>query len=428
MPSALTVGERIVLHLAQYSRLQDDFDVPIDVSQDGIAAALRISRAHAAIELKKLKESEEVRERLAHIRRGKTKRKVYFLTPRGESRAGNVREFAHNEGIGITPLLDLKKCKAPDLWNALDPQKRKLLAMACTFRKPFKRSALPDISVSLLPVDNDGMVDMPADLKNSIPMMLTKEEAKVFNSLAADYWLNEGDYRERLFHLIDAGRQMEAEMLVKSRWQQLVSTSDQDLCSIVLRIENPSDKYRGWVHYIQAEMARRSGNREASLRTVRLMESSTDARERFDGLFVDGLLSIDAKDYQRAYDTLIKAREMFTDRPDAGLECGLAEALMNMGRYEEARRLLEAVIMKRSGRSESDSVDRVYYQLGMISFRSGNGSEAVKFFSKSLGLTKLSDKSHLYRALSDAYSLIGMKEKAQEFSSKIPMTRKWGSS
>jgi catechol-2,3-dioxygenase len=83
---------------------------------------------------------------------------------------------------------------------------------------------------------------------------------------------------------------------------------------------------------------------------------------------------------------------------------------------------------RRSGKSDSDSVDRVYYQLGMISFRSGNGFEAVKFFSKSLGLTKMSDKTHLYRALSDAYSLIGMREKAQEFSSKIPATRKWGSS
>ncbi|MDD1769123.1 MAG: tetratricopeptide repeat protein [Methanomassiliicoccales archaeon] len=428
MPSALTVGERIILHLAQYSRLQDDFDVPLDVSQDGIAAALRISRAHAAIELKKLKESEEVSERLAHIRRGKTKRKVYFLTPKGEAKATHVREFARNEGIEITPLLDLKKCKAPDLWNALDLQKKKLLAMACVFRKPFKRTALPDTSVSLLPVDNEGMVDMPADLKNSVPTMLTKEELKRFHSLAADYWLSEGDYRERMFHLINAGRLQEVEMLVGSRWQQLISNGDPDLYSIVSRIENPSEKYRGKIHYVQAEIARRAGNHEASLKTARQMESSDDARERFDGLFVDGLLSIDANDHQKAYDTLASARGLLTDGTDARLECEVAEALMNMGRYGEARRLLETVMSRRSGKSDSDSVDRVYYQLGMISFRSGNGFEAVKFFSKSLGLTKMSDKTHLYRALSDAYSLIGMREKAQEFSSKIPATRKWGSS
>jgi len=424
----LTVGERIILHLAQYSKFQDDFDVPMDVSQDGIAAALRISRAHAAIELKKLKESEEVSERLAHIKKGKTKRKTYFLTSKGETKASHVREFAHSEGIEIMPLLDLKKCKAPDLWNALDLQKRKLLAMACVFRKPFKRTALPDTTVSLLPVDNEGMVDMPADLRNSVPTMLTKEELKRFHSFAADYWLNEGDYKERLFHLINAGRQKEAEMLVGSRWQQLISNADEDLHSIVSKIENPSGKYRGKTHYVQAEIARRAGHREAALKKAQQMESSDDVRERFDGFFVDGLLSIDAKDYQKAYDTLAKARGLLTDGTDARLECEVAEALMNMGRYEEAGRLLETVMVKRSGKSDSDSIDRVYYQLGMISFRSGNGSEAVKYLSKSLGLTKMTDKTHLYRALSDAYSLIGMKEKAQEFSSKIPATRKWGSS
>lgn len=428
MPSALTVGERIILHLAQYSRFQEDFDVPMDVSQDGIAAALRISRAHAAIELKKLKESEGVSERLAHIRRGKTKRKVYFLTPKGETKASHVRQFAQSEGIEITPLLDLKKCKASDLWNVLDPQKRKLLAMACVFRKPFKRAALPDTSVSLLPVDNEGMVDMPTDLRNSIPTMLMKDELKRFNSFAADYWLNEGDYRERLFHLINAGRQKEAEMLVGSRWQQLISNADEDLQSIVSKLENPSERYRGKTHYVQAEIARRAGHREVALKKAQQMESSNDAKERFDGLFVDGLLSIDARDYQKAYDTLARARGLLTDGTDARLECEIVEALMNMGRYAEAKRLLETVMMRHSGKFDSDSIDRVYYQLGMISFRSGNGSEAVKYLSKSLGLTKMSDKTHLYRALSDAYSLIGMKEKAQEFSSKIPVARKWGSS
>ena len=50
MPGTLTVGERIILHLGQYSKYLDSYDAPLDVSQDGIAAALRISRAHAAIE------------------------------------------------------------------------------------------------------------------------------------------------------------------------------------------------------------------------------------------------------------------------------------------------------------------------------------------------------------------------------------------
>ncbi|HOL07627.1 MAG TPA: hypothetical protein PKX44_05065 [Methanomassiliicoccaceae archaeon] len=83
MAITLTVGERILFHLLQYSKYIDSFDAPIDITQDGIAAALRISRAHAALELKKLKNAGEVKERLSHIKRGRTKRKVYFLTPLG---------------------------------------------------------------------------------------------------------------------------------------------------------------------------------------------------------------------------------------------------------------------------------------------------------------------------------------------------------
>jgi hypothetical protein len=150
MTGSLTVGERIVLQLAQFSKYIDSYDAPLDVSQDGIAAALRISRAHAAIELKKLKDGNEVIEKLVHIKRGKTKRKVYFLTPLGEGRGKRIRQFAESEGIDIQPFLDLKKCKGPELWAALDDQQRSVLAQACVFRRPFAREALPETSISLL--------------------------------------------------------------------------------------------------------------------------------------------------------------------------------------------------------------------------------------------------------------------------------------
>lgn len=428
MSNALTVGERIVLHLAQYSRLQEDFDVPLDVSQDGIALALRISRAHAAIELKKLKESEEVWERLAHIKRGKTKRKVYFLTPKGEIKSNRIREFAQSEGIEIMPLLDLKKCKPSDLWDSLDPYKRDLLAMACTFRKPFNRAALPPTTVSLLPVNNDGVVEIPSELRNSILNMIPKGDLRKFHSFAADYWLDIGDIVERLYHLINAGRTREAEMLIASRGQQLISGANDDLHSILSKLENPSERYRDRVRFVRAMVARNAGHKDIALNISLQMQRSETTKERSDGLFVDGMISMDAGDYQGAYVRLMKARDLMIDRIDARIECEIAEALMNLGRNVEAKGILERVLMNRSGRSESDGIDRVYYQLGMISYRSGNGSEAIKCLSKSLGLTKMTNKSQLYRAISDAYTLVGMRDKAQEFSSKIPSTRKWGSS
>ncbi len=135
MPSAVTVGERILLHLSQFSKHSDSFDAPPEVSQDGIAEALRISRAHAAIELKKLKEVEEVSERLSHIRRGPTKRKVYFLTEKGEVRAKRLKDYVAREGIELAPLLDMRRCKASDLWKATPTDLRPILGSGQRFQE-----------------------------------------------------------------------------------------------------------------------------------------------------------------------------------------------------------------------------------------------------------------------------------------------------
>jgi hypothetical protein len=86
----LTVSERIQFHLNNYLKFEDKYEVPFDVTQDGISQACAISRAHAAIELKKLKASGVILEKLSHVRKGKARRKTYFLTFEGKARAAKV--------------------------------------------------------------------------------------------------------------------------------------------------------------------------------------------------------------------------------------------------------------------------------------------------------------------------------------------------
>src|SRR3989442_6967240 len=81
--SQVTVGERILVHLSWYLRFSDAFECPRETTQEGIAKALGISRAHAALELKRLGASARVEERRAHATRGRTPRKAYFLTAGG---------------------------------------------------------------------------------------------------------------------------------------------------------------------------------------------------------------------------------------------------------------------------------------------------------------------------------------------------------
>ncbi|MDW5564075.1 MAG: hypothetical protein SA339_12715 [Methanomassiliicoccus sp.] len=412
MPGSLTVGERIVLHLVQYSKYIDSYDAPLDVSQDGIAAALRISRAHAAIELKKLKDGGEVTERLVHIKRGKTKRKVYFLTAPGEERARLVRQFAEDEGIDIQPFLDLKKCKGPELWSALDDFQRTVLAQACVFRKSFRREVLPDISISLLPVDVDGMVDMPPELRSYVPAQVDPDLLRQYHSQAADYWLAVGDYRERLYHLLKAGRSWEAEVMVASRGIAPLGPADRDLVQMLMAIVPSTDRYRGRVLYAQAEVARRSGDLDLASRKAGELRDAPSPQDRFNGLMTEALVLRTRGDHEGSLGLLRQAgREVQGE--DVRVGCESAETLIQAGRYGEARLTLDRLISL--GAADGDHLERIFYQLGTISLRIGDGAGAVRFYSKSRGAARDKENGELYLRLSDAYGMIGMKEKAEEY-------------
>ncbi|MEW5936966.1 MAG: tetratricopeptide repeat protein [Candidatus Thermoplasmatota archaeon] len=98
---ALSVWEMIVLHLLRFGRFREEFEVPEGTSQQGIADGVGITRAHAAVELKTLKERGLVVERLAHVRGAKTKKKAYFLTHEGEREASKMKQGASSTSATI---------------------------------------------------------------------------------------------------------------------------------------------------------------------------------------------------------------------------------------------------------------------------------------------------------------------------------------
>ena len=99
MGGSLTVSERILFHLQAYVKYEDKYEVPFHLTQDGISRCCSISRAHAAIELKKLKLAGLVDERLSHVRKGKTRRKVYLLTHEGKGRASAICQYVSDNDI-----------------------------------------------------------------------------------------------------------------------------------------------------------------------------------------------------------------------------------------------------------------------------------------------------------------------------------------
>jgi DNA-binding MarR family transcriptional regulator len=81
--SLLTVNEKMVLHLRRYDRYYDDFIVPPEVSQNGIAGALGTSQNHISKAAKKLLAMKAISSRLARVEGEPRRKKVYFLTTRG---------------------------------------------------------------------------------------------------------------------------------------------------------------------------------------------------------------------------------------------------------------------------------------------------------------------------------------------------------
>ncbi len=115
----MTVSERILFHLNSYVKFEDKYEVPFDVTQDGISQACSISRAHAAIELKKLKATGVVDEKLSHVRRGKSRRKVYSLTMQGKANAIEIAQYVKDNDI--TTLVDATKVAAEPVSMKMRP-------------------------------------------------------------------------------------------------------------------------------------------------------------------------------------------------------------------------------------------------------------------------------------------------------------------
>lgn len=86
------VKDRILLHLFDYREFADKIDVPIEMTQQGVAKAVWIDVRHVVQYVRPLIDEGLVRERTAHVQGGRRRRKVYDLTDAGKLKAFEVRK------------------------------------------------------------------------------------------------------------------------------------------------------------------------------------------------------------------------------------------------------------------------------------------------------------------------------------------------
>lgn len=109
---ALTIQERILLHLSAHGGARDSYAVPREVTQAGIAAALQIRVAHASREVRKLVESGLAEERDAAVEGGRRHQKAYFLAPAGLQASLKLRAQVGPLGQALAPST-LSGARAP---------------------------------------------------------------------------------------------------------------------------------------------------------------------------------------------------------------------------------------------------------------------------------------------------------------------------
>lgn len=102
----LTRQEMVLLHLMEYVNVTvNEYTMPFALTQDGIGAAVGISRSHAATVVGILEDKGLVAWVPTHPKGATVRRRTYYLLPRGIERARELRESLAREGLSVDDVI-----------------------------------------------------------------------------------------------------------------------------------------------------------------------------------------------------------------------------------------------------------------------------------------------------------------------------------
>lgn len=375
----ITIRERLLLHLSRFPEYSPDeiYNIPFDLTQDGIASVLGISRAHASLELKKLRETEKVYEWLAHIKSSGSKRKAYCLSPDGMRDANLLKERFISEGVSIGSLLDMKRCDPNVMWDALSTEDRETFGLACTFREPIPRRTIPDTNTGIIPADFEGMVRISEEVRRKYLGVASKEKIKDWHSRAADWYVdNGGNEQEKLFHLSSAGRDTEATKLLIKNAENFIENPNEDLLEIVKNIKVPP-KYNETVLGIRAVIALDCLNtQDAEFCADRLEEYGS-----IDSTIIRSESNMINNDPYKAYERSIEA---YKSSQTPSLALVTAKALFKMKKYDEAEKFISEAIKTFTDSGDVSHLDEIMVLRAGIAHAHGKNDDCISYLNKAL--------------------------------------------
>ena len=391
-----TIRERALLHLSRFPNIdpREIFNIPFDLTQDGIATVLGISRAHASIELKKLKESGKVDDWQAHIKGSGTKRRAYYLLPDGTAEAALLRKRFETAGIVIDSLLDMKRCDPGIMWESLSVKDRETFGLACVFRVPIQRKTLPETSTGVIPADFYGMTCISENVCERYLTLADPEKIRIWHSRAADWWMDNGnDEQERLYHLANSGRNIEACKLLVRNSDIFLENSNEDLLNIVKNI-SLVPKYSESVHSIRARIALDCYDVEDALFCAEVLHDYLTPEA--DIICAEAaLISGDAGK------ALSMATALFNCKPSSKTALIASRSLFALNRLEEASEFLDSSCRILSDGNDATNIDEMLILRAGIAYKLGKEDDAVSYLSKAKKASRKNITKERIDSLSD---------------------------
>jgi hypothetical protein len=320
-----SVRQLISLHLAKFGYLDPgiEFGAPIEITQDGVAAAAGITRAHACTVLLRMEKSGEVTIGQSRIKGSncRVRRKVYFLTALGKERVDKLLSDLEASGVPASELATPPTVNrmSTDMMRGLSQKDRDVMGMLCVLRHDVSRGDLESDPPGLL-YDGKGVLALKDDVRRRFLDTGSEDERRRWHSLAADMCLgDESLMAERLHHLRMAGRRKEAARLALGNLRRLTGDGDAmddliDLC------KEAGDENLGTT---TATLALRSGD------VRRAREALESSGNRFGPAMSEVLLA--EGDRRGALDMALRS---YTG--DAMSALALGKAMNAAGRHEEA--------------------------------------------------------------------------------------------
>ena len=400
----LTIREKMLLHLDRFVAINPDdaFTAPWDLTQDGIATTLRISRAHASIELKKLKVADKIFDKHVHVKGGKARRKSYFLTPLGMADVAKIKKSAEDDGIDIGPLLDMRRCDPNALMDSIDEESQITLGLACVFRCSIRRDDLPDTKQAVIPVDGAGMISISDDVKKRVLSVMTQEQISEMHSKAADYWLSK-DRQERLFHLVKAGRIIDACRLLINDKDYFMDLMNEDFLCILEDMKEIPERMMPEVLPIKIITELEFGEVKSAKKSAELL---LNVNREIGALYMADVLSV-MGDSDAAI-LILQSVGKYSDMIESDLR--MARCLTDMSKFKEAEELLMNVKSAIALTGNAEKLTDVYLTLGTIYIRMEKFEKAISFLNKAKSSANRNDLKKVYQKLSETYEKMGMME------------------